>query len=492
MKHISWRRTLLLIAFAILAMGMTMVAGSADAFAQSDTSESNQAETASADAVATEEAADSELSVDEAAADEAEAIIDYDTYITILPAASGGGLRVLTVRFFSDGTMQWDTQFQNGEPPIREVGTWEDSGEGMVTVTITGQADAAYDEPAVIVFQKDGDALIATDYEVSLFGSQGLTLRAATDILANIETALFTINLSAGFPLDPTFMSVNAGGEVPAELLGVDCTGYINPEPIVTLNWSGEADMLKAFMVSNDDPTMVIMTPSGNVLCNDDASKNLLDPVIQMDMPEEGEYRIWAGSYAAGQLLPGVLVLTTKPEVEVGTFNLGGLIRRGPISELGPAGVDVIDEETLMATLQAAADSADVITQAELPTSVDVVAEGNVPLFALPLVEEHCAGLVTPAPSYTFNWQGSADVIRVHFEGDGDSSLLVIGPDKSVTCADDSADGVNQNPVIDIDSPTEGLYAVWVGRFDPETPVSGQLSVTDTSDEPEVLSTANE
>ena len=100
----------------------------------------------------------------------------------------------------------------------------------------------------------------------------------------------------------------------------------------------------------------------------------------------------------------------------------------------------------------ALADSPD-LADADLPTEVEVVADGIVPLFQLPLEAQGCAGLVTGAPSYTFNWVGEAQDMRIMFEGDGDASLLVIGPDRAVACSDDSADGSNQNPVIDISGP---------------------------------------
>src|SRR5262245_20002239 len=62
-----------------------------------------------------------------------------------------------------------------------------------------------------------------------------------TDASSQAPTAYVTLNLAAGFPLDPFFVSVNGGGEVDASTLASGCTGYVNTEPTVTLNWTGEA-----------------------------------------------------------------------------------------------------------------------------------------------------------------------------------------------------------------------------------------------------------
>ena len=99
---------------------------------------------------------------------------------------------------------------------------------------------------------------------------------------------------------------------------------------------------------------------------------------------------------------------------------------------------------------------------------------------------------MTEAPTYTFNWVGDPDILRFMFEGDGDSSLLVIGPDRTVVCSDDSADGSNLNPVVDISGAASGLYAVYVGRLSPEAPVTGVLSITDETDAPDVLAPVSE
>ena len=204
-----------------------------------------------------------EPAAEDAATAEAEkepaSTVGYQTFVSVMPAASGGGTRVMGLRLFEDGTLAWDTQFHNGEPPIEEIGTWTENSDGTITATVTGRPDMTYDEPDVVVFQSEDGTLVAVEYDESMYGSEGLELTSVRDVAASVEASLFTLDLAAGFPLDPTFMSVNAGGAVPASLLGAECSGFVNEVPVVTVNWSGQADFVEVFFVSNDDPTLVVI-----------------------------------------------------------------------------------------------------------------------------------------------------------------------------------------------------------------------------------------
>jgi serine protease Do len=307
--------------------------------------------------------------------------------------------------------------------------------------------------------------------------------------------AYITINLAAGFPLDPFFVSVNGGGEVDASTLAADCTGFINTDPTVTVNWTGTADLLRAFFVSAHDPVLIIQTPGGHYLCNDDANALLLDPVVRIDHPAAGRYNIWVGSYAANQLLPGVLVLTARPKVNPGTFELGNLIRRPKIPEELPKlegvqrGVPALLK--VLENLEQAG-----VTIADLKAGFETVIqkvmnEGTVPAFEIPGRAGLCNGLVNTAPDYAFDWSGEAEQLRIFFEGDSDATLLVHTPDSLFFCNDDALGLATLNPLVEIPDPAEGLYSVFVGRVNPAEPLTGDLTVTESSElMPEVLGRA--
>lgn len=97
----------------------------------------------------------------------------------VMPAADSPG-RVITLTLDSDNTVVMTTDFMNDEPPIVEIGTWEQGENDQFTVAITGTPDETYAEPDVITFEQQGDQIVAVEYDESMWGSAGLTLNAVT------------------------------------------------------------------------------------------------------------------------------------------------------------------------------------------------------------------------------------------------------------------------------------------------------------------------
>jgi len=408
-----------------------------------------------------------------------------DTYIALRPAADGG-VATITLHLSPDGKAEYATSVGQ-EAPIVQTGTWQGNGDGTVTVTLTEKSGQKLAQPVVIKFRFDGAYLIAVEYDKAIYGAQGLKLNQITDVARKVGTALVTLDLAAGFPLDPTFVSVNGGGEVDASLLGPDCKGFINRNPVVTVNWTGDADLLRAFFYSDSDSTLVVLTPDGKLVCNDNANEQLLDPVVEIKDPVPGKYRIWVGSAANRQRIPGILVLTSKPDVNLDTFELAKLVRRPtiPVTLAKPA--PQVAAEAVKKEIEAAVKTAPVLKPG-VPLTAQVTAEGDVPLFQFPLTKT-CAGLVSAKPSFVFQVAGQPKQVSVFFEGDADATLLVLGSDlKMAECNDDTAAGANTNPLVTMATPADGAYAVFVGRLDPTKPVKGKLMITDVADaKPAVL-----
>ena len=315
------------------------------------------------------------------------------TYLTLGRQPNGEPI-LRSMAFFPDGTVTFTSDYYNDKPLIVEEGDWTENEDGTVTVTLTSQNGQDFLTPDVITFAADGDALTAVEYDQSKYGSNGLNMQLAADVALDEKTALVTIDLQAGFPLDPTFVSVNAGGDLNAAVIDADCAGYINTQPVVTVNWTGEAELVEVFFVSNDDPTLVIVGPDGAIYCSDDANDQLLDPVIELQNPMEGQYRIWAGSYARGQLIPGVLVMTANPDVNIGTFDLGSFIQRPQVPEVLEAPDPVVDMESIQAGIAARSAKAQLQKLGAPAGSVQIAADGTIPLFQLELNNPICNGLV--------------------------------------------------------------------------------------------------
>ncbi|MEZ4660807.1 MAG: hypothetical protein R2911_24920 [Caldilineaceae bacterium] len=318
---------------------------------------------------------------------------------------------------------------------------------------------------------------------VTFAQSGGQTIPPAADP----PIAFITLNLEAGFPLDPMILSVNGGGDVDASTLDENCAGYINEDPVVTLNWSGKAEFVEVFFYSDHDPTLVIQTPSGAYACNDDANDLLLDPSIQADNPPAGQYKIWVGSYAPAQLIPGFLVLTTKPDVNIGTLNIAGLVKREPIpeDELEQHEVNTALSPTKAIKLPAAT-PVDVVEEQSITASLSV--SGTVAAFGISVPGQLCNGFIQSEPNFAFDWQSDAEFMRIFFEGDDDATLMVQDPAGVIRCNDDFVAGENLNPVVDIEKPLSGQYLVFVGRLDLAAAVNGTLTVTQSANvQPKVL-----
>jgi hypothetical protein len=403
------------------------------------------------------------------------------TYVTIR-VSEDGKAQVYSLRLNKDGTAEFAQNAVGEQTVALAKGTWKENADGTLTVTMSERDGKKVDPPIVIVFKKEGTDLTAVEYDQAMFGAKAFTLARAAEVNRKVKASLFTVDLQAGFPLDPTFLSVQAGGEVDASKLGGGCAGFINQSPVVTVNWTGKADFAQVFFYSSQDPTLVVLTPDGKILCNDDAGDQLLDPTIRIDNPPEGAYRIWVGSYAKGQLIPGVLVLTTKAEVNVGEFNMANLIKRPAFVAALAQPTPQVPLQVLRQELGARAAKALALEAGAKPVTVEVTSEGKIPAFALPIKARGCAGLLADKPDYTFDWSGQSKNLRIFFEGELDSSLLVLGPNGLAICNDDAEAGANVNPVVDVSNPAEGTYLVYVGRLNPTQPVKGKLTITEAAD----------
>jgi len=289
--------------------------------------------------------------------------------------------------------------------------------------------------------------------------------------------AFITIDLEAGYPLDPLIVSLNGGGNLPASIYGDLCSGFIPENPTVTLNWAGESDFVEAFFYSDHDPVLVVETPSGDYLCNDDANDLLLDPVLQLDNPEQGRYNIWVGSYAPNQLLPGLLVLTTKAEVNIGTFSLDNLINREAIPE-DLVEIHEVNTGTLITETAMLSTVAPIDWRSEEELTHTLTVSGTMPAFDLSTPDMICNGFIHTLPDFVFNLSESPDHLRVFFEGDGDATLMVQDPNGAIFCNDDHIAAENLNPVVDIPGPVGGQYYVFIGRVQIDEEINGVMTVS--------------
>lgn len=105
-----------------------------------------------------------------------------------------------------------------------------------------------------------------------------------------------TTSLDAGFRPDPYTVNLRSGGNIDAKDLGGDCTGWIADAPDYRLIYKAGAFPLIITVESDVDTTLIINTPNGNWLCDDDGGGDL-DPEVKLSKPQSGQYDIWVGTY---------------------------------------------------------------------------------------------------------------------------------------------------------------------------------------------------
>ncbi|HLT47915.1 MAG TPA: hypothetical protein VK002_11850 [Rubricoccaceae bacterium] len=240
-----------------------------------------------------------------------------------------------------------------------------------------------------------------------------------------------TVTLAAGFSPDPHAVDLMAGGPVEAADADPTCAGYVGAAPSVALDYGG-GGTLHLFVRSSSDTVLLVRTPGGDWLCNDD--EEALNPGLRVEDAESGRYAVWVGTFSdtASADTPATLYVSA---------------REAPA--LDPAGTPSAGTVTL-----AAGFTPD-------PHEVTVTVGGPASAGTL----SGCSGFVDAAPSVVLAYDThSAGPLYVYAraEGDDDLTLVVIGPDGTAHCNDDAA---GLDPGLVIEPAEAGRYAVWVGTY---------------------------
>jgi hypothetical protein len=191
-------------------------------------------------------------------------------------------------------------------------------------------------------------------------------------------------------------------------------------------------------------------------------------------------------------LIPGLLVISARPDLNLSSFEPRSLVRREPIAvPVGePSGAEVAARKALTGTQRLAA--ANVVT-ADTTITTTVTASGLVPSFEVSGHNAVCGGMIGEVPDDIVEVQEGVETLRVMFEAEQDASLLVVHGEEGSFCADDDEGLLNANPVLDLEAPEPGLYGIFVGRFDHVEPITGTLTITtDPALEPAILAPATD
>jgi len=153
------------------------------------------------------------------------------------------------------------------------------------------------------------DAMPAMLYisEVVTGGSMSSAMGSAPPDFT-LDPAYGAIDLASGFEPDPHTQQIAAGGGYDATGLNTaGCVGWIATAPDYRVNFTaGNYGLPLIFSVAAEaDTTLVINDAGGNWVCNDDS--NGLNPAIRFDNPQSGQYDVWVGTFAQGDLQDSTL-----------------------------------------------------------------------------------------------------------------------------------------------------------------------------------------
>jgi len=277
-------------------------------------------------------------------------------------------------------------------------------------------------------------------------------MRMWTPLLAAVALSPLTaaaqqpqlLTLAAGFTPDPQSASLKAGGDIEVDE-GSCSYGYISEAGAMGLDYEAGALDLYIYAESDIDTMLLISTPSGEFLCDDD-SHGSLNPRVQIEDPESGRYVIFVGAYTQNEYRPATVYFT---ELDPGIFGEGA-----PSFILDP----------LFGSAQLARNFA------PDPYAVSVQAGGDVDVN----VGDCSVGYVSRAPSFNVTYAGGAE-LHVSARSDEDTTLLINTPGGEWLCDDDSLG--DSNPLVSVSGAAEGLYNIWVGTFNGDQ-ASATLSIS--------------
>ena len=129
-----------------------------------------------------------------------------------------------------------------------------------------------------------------------------------------LESNFGDVELGPGFWPDPHTVDVVSGGSIDVSALGIgtSCRGYATAAPDFELYLTGSFSELRVYFEADspgDDTTLIINTPDGEWLCDDDSGGSF-DPLLEFEPAAAGYYDIWIGSYSVDESVFGTLHIT--------------------------------------------------------------------------------------------------------------------------------------------------------------------------------------
>jgi hypothetical protein len=261
------------------------------------------------------------------------------------------------------------------------------------------------------------------------------------------------VSLQAGFAGDPYSVAITAGGSVEASRLGAGCMGSIGDSPDFELTYTPGSLSLYLSVMSDRDVSLIVNTPDGRWICDDDSAGNL-NPGLTFSSPQQGIYDIWVGD------LGGDRPATTLYISELG-YQTGA--SESSSSGINLSGTPYYGEVTLSSGF-----SGD-------PYSIAVSAGGANDAATL---GSPCVGMIGGPPDFNLHYTAAGLPLYISASADEDLTLVVNTPDGRWTCDDDGSD-VALDPGLTWSKPASGTYNIWVGRYNSTSMPGATLHISE-------------
>ena len=296
-------------------------------------------------------------------------------------------------------------------------------------------------------------------FQALSFALAGLILLALSAVPAQAQQPNWratptygTINLSSGFTPDPQRRSVRAGGSTAVPFRG--CSGYIHMgAPDVDLNYQSGSYSLSIEAESSTDVTLLIYTPNGEWVCDDDSGSGS-NARISFNAPQSGNYNIWVGTYSGSAGTPSASVAFS----ELGGSSSASNSSSGTVRNAGSGSSSTTLNWRAAPTYGTVQLSAGFWPD---PHTTQVVAGGSI---ENPVQGTGCRGRIAAnAPDVNLDYSAGSSSLYVYTESDVDVTLLVRSPSGQWFCNDDGGEGLDA--MIALSSPQSGRYNIWVGSY---------------------------
>jgi hypothetical protein len=241
---------------------------------------------------------------------------------------------------------------------------------------------------------------------------------------------------------DPVTLPGEVTGEIPAsDFFGTSCYGSIEPVATHRLVVSEAAQFeIVSRTTSGADLVIVVSGPAGT-FCNDDYEG--LNPGVRRYLTA-GEYVIHVGQLSGGGFSSTLETTITAsegtPPLDLATLPDGEF---GSVT-MGPG----YGTSTLAGTSGGPEDASD--------------------------LDPACHGHITEAPSFIMDVD-SATSVSIQVLAEGDTTLVMLGPDGTYYCNDDA---IGLNPALQSYYLEPGRYGIWVGSYSSEGAHSFMISFT--------------